>query len=450
MAEYFEETSETLNLSDDITGLSAFYTSDVDTLVFSETLKSHENPVSFSESVVLSENVHGVDVKAASLTDRVDYSDAIAGPVDAPLLTDTLAFADTLTSDFSVGALDTLVFSETLVMLGGIDAASLSDTLRLDETLTSASSITGVLSDTVKFSDILVAGFSGSSTDTLVVSESIVTGSTSETVDSLVLSDLLASRMAIAGVVSDTVIASDEIGYGFVQSTADTLVASDVIAGTMEAASPVLTDTVVVGDVLAGSVAVYAASLTDTVVGSDSVTGSLALVGILSDTVLFGDTLSDAAYQVIVVVNAETGAVSTYTMTPVAAGLAEYRGTLYLAGPDGLYAMDATEDEDGEVVWTLRTGFSNLGSDLLKRVRDANILGRTEGDTLLKVVTSRGGQKQEYHYQLPEVTRDAYRDGVTKVGRGLQSVYWQFALQGTGPAEVDQLKLAIEPLSRRR
>jgi hypothetical protein len=346
--------------------------------------------------------------------------------------------------------LDTLVFSETLVMLGGIDAASLSDTLRLDETLTSASSITGVLSDTVKFSDILVAGFSGSSTDTLVVSESIVTESTSETVDSPVLSDLLASRMAIAGVASDTVIASDEIGYGFVQSTADTLVASDVIAGTMEAASPVLTDTVVVGDVLAGSVAVYAASLTDTVVGSDSVTGSLALVGILSDTVLFGDTLSDAAYQVIVVVNAETGAVSTYTMTPVVTGLAEYRGTLYLAGPDGLYALDATEDEDGEVVWELRTGFSNLGTDLLKRVRDINIQGHTEGTTLVKVVAAPNGQKQEFHYRLTEIPRDAYRDGVVKPGQGIKSVYWQIALQGAGPAEVDQLKLAIEPLSRRR
>jgi hypothetical protein len=137
-------------------------------------------------------------------------------------------------------------------------------------------------------------------------------------------------------------------------------------------------------------------------------------------------------------------------MTPVVAGLAEYRGTLYLAGPDGLYAMDATEDEDGEVVWTLRTGFSNLGNDLLKRVRDANILGRTEGNTLFKVVTARNGEKQEYAYQLPEATRDAYRDGVTKVGRGLQSVYWQFEMEGTGPAEIDQIKLAIEPLSRRR
>jgi hypothetical protein len=137
-------------------------------------------------------------------------------------------------------------------------------------------------------------------------------------------------------------------------------------------------------------------------------------------------------------------------MTPVVAGLAEYRGTLYLAGPDGLYAMDSDEDETGEVVWTLRTGFSNLGSDLLKRVRDANILGRTEGNTLFKVVTARNGEKQEYDYQLPEATRDAYRDGVTKVGRGLQSVYWQFEMEGTGPAEIDQIKLAIEPLSRRR
>lgn len=450
MAEYFEETSETLNLSDIIAGLSAFYTSDVDTLVFSETLKSHEAPISFSESVILSENVYGVYVNAASLTDRIDYSDAIAGPVDAPLLTDTLAFSESITSGFATESSDTLVFSETLEMLGGIDAASLSDILRLDETIVSNIVITSARSDTVVLSDVIESGFIGSSADTLIASELLTMAATTSASDILAVSDVVASRLVISGSSSDTLLASDEIGYGFIQSAADTLVASDSIAGTVAVASPVLSDTVMISETLAGPVAIYVAVLTDTVVASDTLTGALTLVGVLSDTVLFGDTLSDAAYQTLVVVNAETGATSTYTMTPVVAGLAEYRGTLYLAGPDGLYAMDATEDEGGEVVWTLRTGFSNLGSDLLKRVRDANILGRTEGNTLLKVVTSREGQKQEYSYQLPTATRDAYRDGVTKVGRGLQSVYWQFALQGTGPAEVDQLKLAIEPLSRRR
>lgn len=411
MAEYFEETSEQLDLSDSTAELSSLYTSDVDTLTLSETLNSLTIPVSFSDSVIVSETV---------------------------VLAPTALLAETL------------VVSDTLVMLGGIEAAPLIDTLALDDTPASVLVVTSALSNALVFSDVLGAGFVSSSTDTLVVSEVLATGATVAASEYLTLSDSATSHLAISGVSSDTLRSRDEIGYGFIQSAADILVAVDSIAGAAAISSPVLADTVVVSEGLAGPVAIYAALPADTLVGSDTLAGTLALVGVLSDTVLFGDTLADTAYQTLVVVNAETGAVSTYTMTPTVAGLAEYRGTLYLAGPEGLYAMDSTEDEEGEVVWTMRTGFSNLGSDLLKRIRDVNVQGRTEGNLTVQAITDRAGQKQEYHYLLEAVTRDAYRDGVVKLGRGLQSVYWALGLQGQGPAELDQLRVAVEPLNRRR
>lgn len=450
MAEYFEDTSETLILSDLITGLSAFYTSDINTLAFSETLKSLEIPDSLTDSVILNEGVLNVVIKAASLTDEVDYIDAIAGSATVPLLTDTLVIYEFINNDEVIATSETLVFSETLEMLGGIDAASLSDILRLDEAIISNIVITIRVSNAIDLSDVIGSGLIGSSSDTLIASELFPTDTTTNSSEILAVSDVVASRLVVSSSFSDTLLDIDEIGYGFIQSASDALAAFDSVAGTVSVSSSVMSDTVIISEMLSCPVAIYAAVPSDTVAASDTLSCALTLVGVLSDTVLFGDTLSDAAYQVIVVVNAETGATSTYTMTPVIAGLAEYRGTLYLAGPDGLYAMDSTSDEDSDVVWTLRTGFSNLGSDMLKRILDVNILGRTEGNTLLKVVTSRSGQKQEYHYQLTAATRDTYRDGVTKVGRGLQSVYWQFALQGTGPAEIDQIKLAIESLSRRR
>jgi hypothetical protein len=189
--------------------------------------------------------------------------------------------------------------------------------------------------------------------------------------------------------------------------------------------------------------------LNDGLVVSDVSTTAMQLVGILTDNALAGDTLFEAA-QTVYITNAETGAVSTYVFTPTISGMTDYQGVLYLAGPEGLYALDATQDEDGAVVWTLRTGFSNLGSDLLKRIRDVNIQARTEGDTTLQVIEDRYGEKQEWNYRLPAVTRDSYRDGVTKIGRGIKSVYFALGLQGIGPAEIDQLRVLIEPLSRRR
>jgi hypothetical protein len=398
-----------------------------DTLVISDIINSDE----FESSVdtLLFSDVASADDYAISADTLLAYETLWLTDVETPTLSETLVVSDSIDSFYSTVTVDAVVVSDTL-------AGRLA--------------ITGSLANTLTASDSIAAGLAGVSTDTVVVSDSSATATATAIADSLYLTDVATARLAISAATVDTLIASDEIGYGSIQSTANTVVVSDSIAGTVSVASPVLLDTIVISETLAGPVAIYAAVLTDTVAVSDALIGTLALVGVLSDTVLFGDTIADAAYQTLIIVNAETGAVSTYTMTPVVAGLAEYRGTLYLAGPNGLYAMDATEDEDGEVVWALRTGFSNLGTDLLKRVRDVNVQGRTEGDTLFKVVSARGGEKQEWHYQLTEATRDAYRDGVVKVGRGITSVYWQFALQGTGPAEIDQLRVSVEPLSRRR
>lgn len=395
---------------------------------------SRRNVAGFDNSTSLTAAAffaYGVLVRTESTTDTLIVSEVLTGDiVYMPASTsDTLVASDSIDSFYAVVTVDTVIASD--VIAGRL-------------------AVTDSRSDTLVANDTIAIGLTGVSADTAIFSDSLVTAATTSTADTLAVSDTTTALLAISGVSSDTLVARDDIGYGFIQSTADSLVAADNIAGVVAVTSPVLTDTVVSSEVLAGPVAIYAAVLTDTVAVSDALTGSLALVGVLSDTVLFGDTLADAAYQTVVVVNAETGAVSTYTMTPVVAGLAEYRGTLYLAGPDGLYAMDATEDEDGEVVWTMRTGFSNLGSDLLKRVRDVNVQGRTEGGLTVQAITDRYGQKQEYSYLLPTLTRDAYRDGVVKIGKGLQSVYWALGLQGKGPAEVDQLRVAVEPLSRRR
>jgi hypothetical protein len=424
-----------LDLAEDVLYYSDYISNS--SLVFSEKIEesliisdiiNYDEFESSVDTLLLSE-IAGADDYGVSADTLLAYETLWLTGVEAPLLSETLVASDSIDSFYSAVTVDAVVLSD--ILAGRL-------------------AITGSLADTLVASDSIAAELSGISADTVIASDVAASAMTTASADTLIVTDAAAARLAITGATADTIIVSDEIDYGAIQSAADILVASDSIAGTVAVASPVLSDTVVVSETLAGPVSVYAAVLADTVAASDTLTGALALVGVLSDTVLFGDTLSDQAYQTVVVVNAETGAVSTYTMTPVVAGLAEYRGTLYLAGPDGLYAMDATEDEDGEVVWELRTGFSNLGTDLLKRVRDINVQGRTEGNTLFKVVAARGGQKQEYHYQLPAATRDAYRDGVIKPGQGIKSVYWQFELQGTGPSEVDQLRIAVEPLSRRR
>jgi len=202
---------------------------------------------------------------------------------------------------------------------------------------------------------------------------------------------------------------------------------------------------------LAGPLTVYSGGITDALQTTATVSSTLHLhaAGVLADAALAGDGLITAAHSVVVI-NADTGAVSTYVFTPTVTSLACYQGVLLLAGPDGLYAVDADQDDDGAVVWTLRTGFSNLGTDHLKRIRDVNVLLRTDGETTLQVIADRAGAKQEHTYRLPPLPRASYRDGVVKPGKGLASVYFALGLRGAGPAELDQLRVAVEPLQRRK
>lgn len=386
-------------------------------------------PVQITDVIIASE-VLATGVVAPPLTDTATVTDALRVPVvttravDQAYVHDVLEFAET------TGSRDT-----------GVAIDSLSGLLR----------ISGTRADLVVAYDALGATTGVFSADGLVAGDTLSASLTAETLrDTVFAPDDLGSRLTLSVLTSEVRVATDVLGFGLMQSTADVVVASDALSGSVAVFAPVLTDTVVASEGILGATAVYAEGVSDGIVASDTLSGVLALVGVLSDTGVAGDTLYERAYPVLVVTNAETGAVSTYTMTPTVAGVADYRGTLYLACADGLYAMDATEDEDGAVAWTLRAGFSPLGTDRIKRIQDVNVLARTEGETTLQVVSDRFGVKQTWDYTLPPLTRHAYRDGVIKVGKGVQSVYYQLALAGTGPAEIDQLRLTVEPLSRRR
>jgi hypothetical protein len=360
--------------------------------------------------------------------------------------TDTVIVREVLVGDAKIGSLVDRVWVTDLLE-ESMDMAFV-DTVVASDLLASGLRIAPLLADTVYAADSLYTTLIEDVTDTVVVSETLtMVAVPTALAEVITATDVLTSQSDVSGSLVDTVQAVDSLAWSLFAEVTDqitvseTLVAQFVVTGA-------LTETVTVSEALTAPLTVYA-ELLDSGYVTDDLASSLALIGVLSDTVLVGDTLTEAA-QTVYVVNADTGAVSTYTFTPIVTGMAWFRGTLYLSGPDGLFAVDADEDDDGAVVWTLKTGFSNLGTDLLKRIQDVNIQGRTAGDTTMQVVSDRYGKKQEWNYRLPELTRDSYRDGVVKPGRGVQSVYYALGLHGVGPAEIDQLRVVVEPLSRRR
>lgn len=419
---------------------------------------------------------------------------------------DSLQAVETATGEATATLVDIGWFSESV----SISAANTPgyDVGLLAEDGVNALRLSGLAAETVVVSESSGAGYFGPAADEGLLVESHSAVLYSAQADQGVWRDTALSTLVITGLATDGFVAHETAAVVVEKTTAEVWIATDteiaqcrvgglaaeVLIGlesstaglalaTGHADSPVLgeaatggvqrvaspaedaltagetvalyltplaeTDVGLVAESTTATLSVYLPVVMDTGIAAESTAVMLQLVGVLSDTLLAGDTLASAA-QMIYVVNADTGAVSTYTLSPTVESLASYRGVLYLAGPEGLYAVDAAQDADGEVVWTMQTGLSLLGTDALKRVQDCNILSRQSNDVTLRVTTAHQGEKQTDVYRLPATTRDSYRDGVVKVGKGLSSVYWQFGLRGMGAAEIDQIKVSVNALSRRR
>lgn len=369
----------------------------------------------------------------------------------APVVVDNVVVQESVSVQYGVAAADSLVATD---VLRGESPFVVEDTLRVADILSSYALVNGTLADEVWAGDACSVVYAVVTlADVGTVSETLSDSARlqADVVDEATLIDLLQAAISITQQDYDEVVAADAVVSSVLVASEDVLTLTETVASWVSQSAALAADVGVGTDALTGWITVYAPVLAESVAGEDVLTSTLSLhlAGVLADTALIGDALFDAA-QTVLVTNAETGAVSTYVFTPALRGMADYHGVLYLAGPDGLYALDAAQDEDGVVVWTLRTGFSDLGTDRLKRIQDINVQARTEGDTTFQVVSDRYGQKQEWNYRMSPLTHYSYRDGVVKPGRGIQSVYYALGLQGTGPAEIDQLRVVVEPLSRRR
>jgi hypothetical protein len=157
-----------------------------------------------------------------------------------------------------------------------------------------------------------------------------------------------------------------------------------------------------------------------------------------------------ATVRTVLVVDADSGAVSTYQFGVELTGGAVVDNNLLLSSNSGLYALNGEDDDGTAISWVLDTGNSHLGSPYLKRLSYIDVLHRTEGVIDFRLISAPFGEKRSDQYTIPARTRTSYRDGRVKVGRGIKSVYYGLGLTGTGTTEIDAIQVEVELLSRRR
>ena len=122
-------------------------------------------------------------------------------------------------------------------------------------------------------------------------------------------------------------------------------------------------------------------------------------------------------------------------------------GIWYGAKTDGIYLLDGDTDQGEAIVAEIRTGQTNLGTNKEKRCPTAYIGAKTDGSLVMKVVTDEpDGTKSENWYAVETRVADSVRTTRVQFGRGLKSVFWQFALSNVNGSDFELASLEMLPV----
>lgn len=126
---------------------------------------------------------------------------------------------------------------------------------------------------------------------------------------------------------------------------------------------------------------------------------------------------------------------------------AAFNETTYAAKTDGIYDLTGDTDQGEAIVAEIRTGQMNLGTGKEKRCPTAYIGAKTNGSLVMKVVTDEpSGTKTENWYAVETRPADSVRTTRVTFGRGLKSVYWQFALSNVDGSDFELASLEMLPV----
>ena len=343
---------------------------------------------------------------------------------------------------------DSASASEALVDLF---AARLGDGIHATTIMGSMSNTTAALTDSTTLTDIIrqvvnqIVADTADGADTLNLGAALtlvdianaVATQTSTYNSVMLVAELVATLEAFNGADSADIVEAGVLSDAYAARVA-------ALVALLESAQAIDTNTTLVH---------VMQSATDSAEGATAITSTGSLISaLLSDTALTTIRLNIGGELFTGwVLNTDTMAPSEYQFADRQFNSACKHGDTYLmAAEDGIYEF--TEDTGVESVMTyIKTGKSDFGSDLKKRIVNSYIVYSATGNMVLKVTTSEYGQLQTRNYRLVP-PRNSETTDVRRVdiGRGIKSRYWQFELVGDGvDCDIDEIGMLPIVLSRR-
>jgi hypothetical protein len=321
----------------------------------------------------------------------------------------------------------------------------------LGDVLASSSNTTSSLTDSANLRDIIQAAVqnliaeTANGADVFAVESAAVLADIADALGTF--SGSYTGVMLVAEMVAALEMYNGADGYDVTESGN----AADVYAARVAAIAEIIEERYIddVPDVLVHVMQV----VTDTADGATDITSTGSLLNaLLADTAVATIRLNIGGELFTGwVLNTDTLAPSEYQFADRQFNSACKHGSKYLmAAEDGIYEF--TESTGVESVMTyIKTGKTDFGSDLKKRIVNSYIVYSASGNMVLKVTTSEYGQLQTRNYRMVppgnSETTDVRR---FDLGRGIKSRYWQFELVGDGvDCDIDEIGMLPIVLSRR-
>lgn len=263
--------------------------------------------------------------------------------------------------------------------------------------------------------------------------------------------DPLVTKMTAAMSLLSTAVTVDLLGRGYDNSLLSTAAAATTIAETLQGLA-VLLDNAMAADSVGSYLRVYV-NLSDSGIGTDAVAARAELLELLESGANAAVVLRIGGEEYSAwVLNTDNLALSQYDNFGFNS-MAEFNGRHYGAREDGLYLFGGDDDAGAAISARFKTGITDLGTGSVKRSPILYVGYTSDGDLVLKVITtSRQGAKTQHWYRLTE-RREAggTRDNRVKAGKGLASVYFQYELENIDGADFafETIRLWPMTLSRR-
>lgn len=113
-------------------------------------------------------------------------------------------------------------------------------------------------------------------------------------------------------------------------------------------------------------------------------------------------------------------------------------GGVHLAvAEDGLYQIDGDDDDGAPIHARVRTGLTSFGTEVLKKNPNMYLTLRSDGELLLRVITTDGGRKKENWYKLHRREATEPVEGRFDIAKGLTSVYWGYQIENIAGADFE-------------